>query len=89
MLKCLIIVDLKTERFRRDFVAQMNQYLTYYREHDKTDWERDPIGLIVCREKNSEEVHYALGKLSEDIFVAEYRTYLPSEDEIKAKLNAP
>ena len=48
--------------------------------------ERDPIGLIICKEKNDEEVHYALGKLSEDIFVAEYKAYLPSEKEIKEKL---
>ena len=85
-LKCLILVDLKIERFRREFIGQMNEYLTYYREQDKMDWERDPIGLIICKEKKNEEVHYALGKLREDIFVAEYRTQLPSEQEIRFKL---
>ena len=62
-LKCLILVDLKIERFRREFIGQMNEYLTYYREQDKMDWERGPIELIICKEKKNEEVHYALGKL--------------------------
>lgn len=85
LLRCTIIVELKTEKFKAEFIGQMNKYLTYFREN-KFETERDPVGLIVCREKDSEEVRYALGKLSEDIFVAEYKTYLPSEEEIKNKL---
>ncbi|MBT4858320.1 DUF1016 family protein, partial [archaeon] len=85
-LKCNILVELKTEKFKRDHVAQMNQYLTYFREEDQFEDERDPIGLIICKEKNNEEVHYALGKLRKDIFVAEYKTYLPSETQLKRKI---
>ena len=88
LLKCIVLVELKTEKFRREFVAQINQYLTYIREHDKLEGERDPIGLIICKEKDEEEVHYALGRLKKEIFVAEYKTKLPSEQEIKSKLIA-
>ncbi len=86
LLKCIVLVELKTEKFRREFVAQMNEYLTYIREHDKLEGERDPIGLIICKEKDEEEVHYALGRLKQEIFVAEYKTKLPSEEEIKDKI---
>jgi predicted nuclease of restriction endonuclease-like (RecB) superfamily len=86
LLKCIVLVELKTEKFRRDFVAQMNEYLTYVREHDRLEGERDPIGLIICKEKNEEEVHYALGRLKQEIFVAEYKTKLPSEKEIEDKI---
>ncbi len=87
LLRCIVLVELKTEKFRREFVAQMNEYLTYVREHDKLEGERDPIGLIICKEKDEEEVHYALGRLKQEIFVAEYKTKLPSEEEIKDKIN--
>lgn len=87
-LKCIVLVELKTEKFKRDFIAQMNEYLTYIREHNKLEGERDPIGLIICKEKNEEEVHYALGRLKKEIFVAEYKTKLPSEEEIKSKLKS-
>jgi predicted nuclease of restriction endonuclease-like (RecB) superfamily len=86
LLKCIVLVELKTEKFRREFVAQMNEYLTYIREHDKLEGERDPIGLIICKEKNEEEVHYALGRLKQEIFVAEYKTNLPSEEEIEDRI---
>ena len=87
-LQCVVIIDLKTERFKDAHVGQMNTYLNYFREKDKLSWERDPIGLIICKEKDDEEVHYALGKLKEDIFVAEYKTKLPSEREIQKQLRA-
>jgi len=86
LLRCLVLVELKIGKFRREFVAQMNEYLTYMREHDMIEGEKDPIGLIICKEKNDEEVHYALGRLRRDIFVAEYRTKLPSEKEIEARM---
>ena len=85
-LQCLVVVDLKNEKFKDAHVGQMNKYLTYFREHEKRPWERDPIGLIICEERNKEEVHYALGGLEEKIFVAEYRTKLPTEEEIEKRL---
>lgn len=84
-LRCMVVVELKTERFKPEFVGQINKYLTYFKEN-KIEEEKDPVGLIICKEKDNEEVHYALGKLKEDIFVAEYKIYLPSEEEIKKKL---
>ncbi|MBT6519129.1 DUF1016 family protein [Candidatus Woesearchaeota archaeon] len=85
-LRCPILIELKTEKFKRDHVAQMNQYLNYFKENDLIEGERTPIGIIICKEKNHEEVHYALGDLKKDIFVAEYKTYLPNEKELIKKL---
>ena len=85
LYKDFTTVELKTEKFKSEFVGQTNKYLTYFREN-KLEYERDPIGLIICKEKSREEVHYAIGKLKEDIFVAEYKTYLPSEEDIRKKI---
>jgi len=60
-------------------------YLTYYRMN-KIKGDRDPIGLIICQDKNTIDVRYAAGKNIEDIFVAEYLPELPSEEELKRKL---
>lgn len=68
-------------------MGQMNKYLNYYKENRKYEWELDPIGLIICEYKGKEEVHYALGCLSNRIFVAEYKAKLPREKEIEKKLN--
>jgi predicted nuclease of restriction endonuclease-like (RecB) superfamily len=84
-LKCFIIVDLKARELRRGDIEQVTRYLTYYRDH-KIESDRDPIALIICKSHNKIDVYYSAGKDRDDIFVAEYKTKLPSEDEIKKRL---
>ena len=74
----------------------MNKYLNYYKENKRYEWEKPPIGLIICEHKGVEEVRYALSDLEEKIFVAEYKlaegvvtashARLPKEEEIKQGL---
>ena len=80
------MVELKTEKFKAGFVGQMNKYISYYRKNIQLPHEKDTIGLIICAGKGKEEVHYALDGLDNRIFVAEYKTKLPSEEEIKKRL---
>ena len=82
-IPCIILVELKVGKFRSEYIGQMNKYLNYYKEHKKYPWEKDPIGLIICEHKGEEEVYYALGGITNKIFVAKYKTKLPSEDDIK------
>ena len=64
----------------------MYSYLNWYKENKLYPNQNIPIGLIICKTKGDETVHYALGDLKKEIFVAEYKTKLPSEQEIKSKL---
>ena len=86
LIRCTILADFKIGKFKAEYIGQMNKYINYYRENEQQNWERDTIGLILCEYKGVEEVHYALGNLKKEIFVAEYKTKLPSEEEIKSKL---
>ena len=83
---CIVLVDLKIGMFKSEYAGQMNKYLNWYKEHKRYSWEKDPIGLIICRNKGIEEVHYALGGISNHIFISEYKVKLPSETEIKDAL---
>ena len=88
-IPAVVICDLKLGPFDDRDVGQMNKYVNYYRERvPRYDWEKPPIGLIICARAGREEVRYALGGLEEKIFVAEYRLKLPSEDAIKQGLDA-
>jgi len=85
----VVVCDLKLGPFDDRDVGQMNKYVNYYRERvPRYEWEKPPIGLIICARAGQEEVRYALGGLEEKIFVAEYRVNLPSEEDIKAALRA-
>ncbi len=85
-LLCYVLVDVKTEKFKHSHVSQMYSYLNWYKENKVREGQRPPIGLIICKTKDDETVHYALGDLKQEIFVAEYKTNLPSEEEIREKL---
>jgi len=85
LLKCYIIVELKARELKPGDIEQITRYLTYFREKKVTN-DRDPIALIICKDHNKIGVYYSAGKNNEDIFVAEYKTKLPSEKEIKLKL---
>ncbi len=85
LLKCYIIVELKARELKQGDIEQVTKYLTYFRER-KIGEDKDPIALIICKNHDKIDVYYSAGKNKENIFVAEYKTNLPSAQEIKAKL---
>lgn len=82
-LLCYILVEIKTEPFRHFHVSQMYSYLNWYKQKKMQKGQRSPVGLIICKTKDEETVHYALGDLNREIFIAEYKTRLPSKEQIK------
>ena len=86
-LRCLVIADLKAERFSYADAAQMHMYLNYARENWMKPGENPPVGLILCTEKGAAEAHYALDNLPNKILAAEYQTVLPEEKLIATELD--
>ncbi|GGF28421.1 PDDEXK nuclease domain-containing protein [Hymenobacter cavernae] len=84
ILKCHVLVDLKIGAFSHADAGQMNVYLNYYREHEMTEGDNPPVGLILCARKNDTLVRYATTGLAEQLFVSKYQVNLPSEAELQA-----
>ncbi len=78
-LRCLIIIDLKLDKFTHADAGQMHLYLNYAREHWTLPGENPPVGLILCAEKDHAVAKYALEGLPNKVLAAEYRTALPEE----------
>ena len=79
LLKCLIIIDLKTGKFSHADAGQMNMYLSYAEKHWTHKGENPPIGLILCTEKDNTVVEYTLKGMRKNIVTADYMTKLPSK----------
>lgn len=88
ILRCFVLIDLKTGEFDHSDVGQMNFYLNYFKENEKTEDENDPIGLILCAKKDDIFAKYILGGLSNKVFASKYKLALPSEEELRAKLKS-
>ncbi len=60
-LRCLVVIDLKIGEFTHADAGQMNLYLNYAKEHLAEPDQNDPVGMILCSEKDDAVVHYAMG----------------------------
>jgi predicted nuclease of restriction endonuclease-like (RecB) superfamily len=80
ILKCHVLIDLKTEKFKHSHVGQINAYLNYYKNEVMQDDDNLPIGILLCTEKGNTMVKYATAGLEQNIFVQKYLVALPSKE---------
>jgi predicted nuclease of restriction endonuclease-like (RecB) superfamily len=83
VLKCHILVELKTDAFQHEHLGQLNTYVAYYKKHQMTSGDQPPIGILLCTRKNDALVEYALGDLSNKVFVSRYAVELPKKEEME------
>jgi len=86
VLRCLVVIDLKTGKFTHADAGQMSLYLNYAREHMMLPGEGDPVGLILCREKSDAVVRYATGGINAQVFASKYLTRLPDEETLRREI---
>jgi predicted nuclease of restriction endonuclease-like (RecB) superfamily len=88
MLRCLVLIDLKIGKLAHADVGQMNFYLNYIKAQEMLEDENLPVGIILCTEPNRSKVfvEYALGGLSNKLFVSKYKLYLPTKRELEAEI---
>jgi hypothetical protein len=85
-LKCLVAIDLVLGPFRHEYAGAMNFYLNYLKAEEREKDEAEPVGIILCLKKNETHVEYALGGLSNHIFVSRYLAQIPTREELEAFL---
>lgn len=82
ILRAYILIDLKMKKLTSSYVGQMNSYLNYYKREVNEDIDSDPIGIILCTDKDEIVAEYALGGISNQIFASKYTYYIPNKDEL-------
>jgi predicted nuclease of restriction endonuclease-like (RecB) superfamily len=87
VLKCHVLIELKTDAFKHEHLGQLNSYVSYYQEHEQDPGDQPPVGLLLCTRKNEELVEYALAGMSNQLFVSRYQVQLPGKEEIAAFLH--
>ena len=86
ILKCFVLIDLKISRVEHSDIGQMNMYLNYFKKEEMTEGDNEPIGIILTKEKEEVVVEYALGGISNKLFVSKYKLYLPDKKELEAEV---
>ena len=85
-LRCLVVIDLKTGAFTHADAGQMNLYLNYSRENLTMPGEADPVGIILCSDKDEAVVKYATGGIRTRVFASKYLTNLPDVETLRREI---
>jgi hypothetical protein len=86
-LQCLAAFELKAEKFKPDHVGQINFYLEALDRDVKKPNENPSIGILLCKDKDSEVVEYALSRSLSPALVSAYQTQLPDKKLLQQKLH--
>lgn len=86
ILKCFVLIDLKTGKLTHQDVGQMDMYVRLYEDKYKNKDDNPTIGIILCAEKAETIVKYSVLKDNKKLFVSKYKLYLPTEKELKEEI---
>ena len=66
-----------------EFLGQLNVYVAYYKKHEMTPGDQSPVGILLCTRKNEALVEFALGDLSNQLFVSRYAVEMPKKQDME------
>lgn len=88
ILKCFVLIDLKTGDLNHQDIGQMQMYVNYYTRELMNEGDNPPIGIVLCSDKSDAIVKYTLPEGNNQIFASKYMLYIPSEEELKREIKA-
>ncbi|MGM9847587.1 MAG: YhcG family protein [Muribaculaceae bacterium] len=86
ILKCFLLIDLKSSQITYEDVGQMDMYIRMYDELKCSEGDNPTIGLLLCSETSKDLARYSILKDSKQLYAAKYLTYLPTEEELIAEI---
>jgi predicted nuclease of restriction endonuclease-like (RecB) superfamily len=86
VLKCFILIELKTTKLKVSDGGQLNTYLNYYKTEINDESDNPPIGIILCAEKDEVAAEYILGGFDNKVFASKYTYVLPQKEDLIKEL---
>ena len=86
ILKCHVLIELKTKKFNRADAVQLGMYMEYYRKRVMESSDNPPIGLLLCTEVGKEAAEYIAPYIDERLFISKYQLQLPAKEAFTAFL---
>lgn len=87
LLRCFVLIDLKTGKLSHQDIGQMQMYVNYYNRHEKMSDENPTIGILLCTSKNDTAVKLALPENNKTIYASKYELYLPTTEQLIHEIN--
>ena len=88
LLRCFVVIELKTEKLTHQDLGQLQMYVNYYDRVEKTEDENPTIGILLCTAKNDTVVKMSLPEDNSSILASKYQLYLPTRDQLKTEVES-
>lgn len=88
LLHCHVIMELKNDEFKHEYLGQLNAYVSYYKENEMVEGDNPPFGILLCTHKGPKMVEYALAGMDNQLFVSTYLLKVPSKSQLEQFLLA-
>jgi hypothetical protein len=90
LLRCFVVIEIKTKKITHEDIGQLQMYVNYYDRYVKLDDEAPTVGILLCADKNDAVVQMTLPEDNKAILASKYELYLPTEEtlleEVKAEI---
>ena len=86
LLKCFVLVDLKTTKVSYEDVGQMDMYLKLFDTYKRTEGDNPTIGIILCSETNADVARFSTLATNEQMYASKYLTYMPSKEVLAREI---
>jgi predicted nuclease of restriction endonuclease-like (RecB) superfamily len=86
ILKCFVLIDLKTSKVTHQDVGQMDMYVRMYDELKKGDDDNPTIGIVLCADTDEDIARFSILKGNEQLYASKYKLYLPTEEELRREI---
>ena len=80
------MIDLKTNKVTHQDIGQMDMYVRMYDELKKSKEDNPTIGILLCTDTDADVARYSILNGNEQLFATKYKTYLPTEEELRAEI---
>lgn len=86
LLKCFVLVDLKTNTVDYQDAGQMDMYVKMYDEKYRSDGDNPTIGILLCADTDADVAKYSCLHDNDQLYMAKYLTYMPTQEELRREI---
>jgi predicted nuclease of restriction endonuclease-like (RecB) superfamily len=86
LLKCFVIVELKTNKITHQDIGQLDMYVRMFDNLERKENDNPSIGILLCTETDRTIAKYSVLSENKQLFASKYLPYLPTEEELAAEI---
>lgn len=88
ILKCFVLIDLKTETITHQDVGQMDMYVRMFDELKRSEGDNPTLGILLCADTDADIAKYSVLKGNEQLFATKYKFCLPTEEQLRKEIES-